>query len=223
MLTLLPLASQAQTAAVQDNAGDPAYAKSYGQGQNGGTGFLPFKVVAAGNGGTFVFTATEAEGNKGTPAPSTIDTGGKSFGLYAQTKADTITISRGFTTPLAAAGDTFSLDFVSGLNEAGTAGVALITASGPTGSFVYHSGGSGVLFNDQPTKIGFVPGASHLVYTLTSPTAYTLTVTGADAFTGTGTLSGPVTGFQVKQTNSGSTKPDHNAYFNNLSASYAPK
>jgi len=77
-----------------------------------------------------------------------------------------------------------------------------------------------VLFNDKPTGIGFVPGASHLVYTLQSPTTYTLTVTGADKFTGTGTVSGPVTGFQIQQTNSGEAKPDHNAYFNHLVLTY---
>ncbi len=206
-----------------DAASNLTYSNGYNAGQNGGTGFTPFTVKTAGTSGTFVFSAAEAEGNQGTPAPSTIDTGGKSFGLFAQNSDAVITISRGFTKPLAAKGDSFALDFVSGLNDAGTVGVALSTAGGSTGSFIYHSGGSGVLFNDQPTKIGFVPGASHLVYTLTSPTAYTLTVTGADAFTGTGTLSGPVTGFQVQQTNSGSTKPDHNAYFNNLVLTYAGK
>ena len=119
-------------------------------------------------------------------------------------------------------GDSFALDFVSGYNDAGIVGVALTTAEGTAGSFVFHSQGVGILFNDKPTGVGFVPGASHLVYTLTSPTTYSLTVTGADAFTGTGTFTGPITGFQVQQTNSGSTKPDHNAYFNNLALTHAP-
>ena len=163
-----------------------------------------------------MFTATEAEGNQGTPAPSTIDTQGKSFGLFAQTPDASITITRGFAKPLSAPGSTFSIDFVSGLNDAGTSGVALTTASGTTGSFVYQAG-KGVLFNGAATGVGFVPGASHLVYTLTSPTTYSLTVTGAEAFTGKGTFQGPITGVQIQQTNSGSTKPDHNAYFNNLS------
>lgn len=212
-----------QQEAPGDDAGRMAYSNGYSSGQNGGSGFGPFAVKTAGTAGTFVFGATEAEGNQGTPAPSTIDTAGKSFGLFAQSKDAAITITRGFTVPLAQKGDSFALDFVSGFNEAGLVGIALTTASGPTGSFVFHSQGVGVLFNDQPTKIGFVPGASHLVYTLTSPTTYSLTVTGADAFTGTGTISGPVTGFQVQQTNSGSTKPDHNAYFNNLALTYAAK
>ncbi len=212
--------SSAAPAAAQDNASDPAYAKGYQSGQNGGTGFTPFKVVSAGTAGTFVFSATEAEGNAGTPPPSTIDTAGKSFGLFAQNAGASITITRGFTAPLAAPGSTFSLDFVSGDNEAGTSGVALTTANGTVGSFVFHSGGVGVLFNGAPTGIGFVPGASHLVYTLKSSTTYSLTVTGADAFQGTGTFKGPITGFQVQQTDSGSVKPDHNAYFNNLSVGH---
>ncbi len=200
-----------------DNAGNAAYAKGYNAGENGGVGFTPFTVKTAGTAGTFVFTATESEGNKGTPAPSTIDSSGKSFGLFAQTQDASITITRGFATPLMQKGQTFSLDFVSGYNDAGTAGVALTTAAGPLGSFVFHGGGTGVLFNDAKTGLVFVPGASHLVYTLTSPTAYTLKVTGAYTFSGTGSFTGPITGFQVQQTNSGAITPDHNAYFNNLS------
>ena len=215
--------SQAQRAAPGDSASSPVYANGYKAGENGGVGFTPFAVKTVGTAGTFVFTATEAEGNQGTPAPVSIDSQGKSFGLFAQSPDAAITITRGFATPLTAKGDTFALDFVSGYNDAGTVGVALTTAGGTAGSFVFHSKGVGVLFNEKPTGIGFVPGASHLVYTLTSPTTYSLTVTGADAFTGTGTFSGPITGFQIKQTNSGSIKPDHNAYFNNLSVGHASK
>ncbi len=211
----------ATQAAPGDDAGRTAYASGYKAGENGGTGFGPFAVKTTGTAGTFVFSAAEAEGNQGAPPPASIDTQGKSFGLFAQSADAVVTITRGFQAPLAQTGDSFALDFVGGFNDAGTVGVALTTAGGPAGSFVFHSGGTGVLFNDKPAGLGFVRGASHLVYTLTSPTAYSLTVTGADAFSGTGTLSGPVTGFQIQQTNSGSTKTDHNAYFNNLVISHA--
>ncbi len=216
-----PLPVQAAAAGTQDNAGNAAYASGYKTGDNGGSGFTPFQIVSTGTAGTFVYTATEAEGNKGTPSPSTIDTNGKSFGLFAQSAGASMTITRGFAKPLAAKGDSFALDFVGGLNEAGTVGVALVTASGPAGSFVFHAQGGSVLFNDKPTGIGFVPGASHLVYTVTSQTTYSLKVTGAVTFSGTGTFHGPITSFQVQQTNSGSVKPDHNAYFNNLSVGHA--
>ena len=208
-------------AAPGDDAGRAAYSNGYAAGQNGGSGFLPFAVKTAGTAGTFVFSAAEAEGNQGSPPPASVDTQGKSFGLFAQSADAAITITRGFASPLTQTGDSFALDFVSGFNDAGAIGVALTTAGGPVGSFVFHSGGVGILFNDKSTGVGFVRGASHLVYTLTSPTTYSLTVTGADAFSGTGTFSGPITGFQIQQTSSGSTKPDHNAYFNNLSVTHA--
>ena len=208
--------ARAAQAAPGDDAGRTAYSNGYASGQNGGNGFGPFAVKTTGTAGTFVFSAAEAEGNQGSPPPASIDTQGKSFGLFAQSRDAVVTVTRDFAMPLTRTGDTFSLDFVGGFNDAGTVGVALSTASGPIGSFVFHSGGAGVLFNDTPTGLGFVRGASHLVYTLTSPTTYTLTVTGAEAFIGTGTFSGPLMGFQIQQTNSGSAKPDHNAYFNNL-------
>lgn len=218
--SIAALDASAQTAP-GDDAGRAAYSNGYAAGQNGGSGFGPFAVKTAGTAGTFVFSAAEAEGNQGAPPPASIDTQGKSFGLFAQSADAAITITRGFARPLTQTGDSFALDFVSGFNDAGTVGVALSTASRPVGSFVFHSKGVGVLFNDKPTGIGFVRGASHLVYTVTSPTTYSLTVTGADAFSGSGTFSGPITGFQIQQTNSGSTKPDHNAYFNNLVVRYA--
>jgi len=224
LLSLLPLSSYAQTVVAYDKASDPAYAKGYGQGQNGGTGFGPFEVVAAGSSGTFVFTATEAEENKGTPAPSTIDSDGKSFGLYAQAKADTLTVTRRFQVPLTHTGDTFAIDFVPGYNDAGTVGIALTTAvDGTVGAFIFRGGGPGIFFDGKPTGLGFVPGASHFVYTLTSLKTYSLVVTGADTFRGTGRFLGQVTGFQIRQTNSGATQPDHNAYFNNLSVGHTPK
>jgi hypothetical protein len=214
--------SRTQAVAAQDDASDPVYAQGYHAGDNGGSGFTPFQIVSTGTAGTFVFTATEAEGNQGTPPPSSIDTVGRSFGLFAQSPDASITITRGFAVPLSTPGSTFSMDFVTGLNDAGTSGVALTTSGGTAGSFVLH-GGTGVFFNGAPAGIGFVPGASHLVYTLTSPTTYALKVTGAEAFSGTGRFQGRITGFQVQQTNSGSTKPDHNAYFNNLSVGQAGK
>ena len=216
------LSASAQTAP-GDDAGRAAYTNGYKAGDNGGSGFGPFAVKTTGTAGTFVFSAAEAEGNQGNPPPASIDTQGKSFGLFAQSPDAAITITRGFQRPLTQKGDSFALDFVSGFNDAGAVGVALTTAGGPVGSFEFHSKGVGVQFNGRPTPLGFVRGASHLVYTLTSPTTYSLTVTGADAFTGTGTFTGPITGFQVQQTNSGSAKPDHNAYFNNLSVSHASK
>ncbi len=225
-MTLAPLAAQAQTTTLaSDNASSAAYGGSgYTTGSNGGTGFGAFNVVATGSAGTFEYTAAESEGNNGTPAPSTIDSpaftpGGSplSFGLFAQTAGSAITISRSFTVPVVIPGEVFSLDFVKGYNDAGTSGVALTNATGTTGDFTFTSGGVGIDFNKTATPLGFSLGADHLVYTFTSATAYSLSVTGADTFTGTGTTTTPITGFQIAQTDSGAATGDHNAYFNNLS------
>ncbi len=232
MLVLLPLQGRAQTT-YTDNANNPDYANGYNKGQGANTpGFGAFNVTSTNNAGTFVFTAGQSEGDTGTPKPSSIDTNGKSFGLFAQgggtnggnviPRNTNVTIQRAFNAPpeaagLATSGDMFSVDFVKGYNDGGTASVSLLSGGGSTGALFYN-GSNGVLsFNGTDTGNGFKPGADHLVYTLTSPTAYTFTLSGADSYTGTGTFTSPITGFQVQQADSGSTAPDHNAYFNNLS------
>ena len=231
----LPLQGRAQTVLVaQDTASDPVYSSGYSSGQNGGFGFTPFAVTSTGSAGTFVYTASESEGNNGTPSPGSIDTpnptsGGSplSFGTYSNSTGSVVTAARGFVTPLAVTGDAFSLDFVKGYNDIGSAGVALTNSSGVLGDFTFTGGGPGIDFNGTSTGIGFNSGADHLVYTITGASTYSLAVTGADTFSGTGTFSSPITGFQIQQTDSGSGSPDHNAYFNNLSetktASPAPE
>jgi hypothetical protein len=226
-LTLAPPAAQAQTTLAQDNAGAAVYANGFA-GLNGGTGFDAFNVVTStpggGSAGTFVYTAGQSEGDA---ANAAIDTGGLSFGTYASglsvgASDPSVTVTRTFATG-PTVGDSFSLDFVGGYNDGGTVGVSLLGASGTFGSFVFQGGGPGVLFNGQSTGIGFVSGPTHLVYTVSSATTYSLTATGADAFTGSGTFSGLITGFEFQQVNASggvgtpaTTGPDHNAYFNNL-------
>ena len=224
---LLPHPGQAQT--FTDTAASPEYSSGY-DGKGGTTpGFGAFKVVTTtvggGSAGTFTFSAAEAQGNNGTPTPSTIDTKGMSFGFYAHGASASandpaVTITRSFSAPLARASEAFSLDFVTGYNDGGSAGVALMTKNGPVGSFVYQGGT--YFFHGASAVTGYKTGALHLVYTLTSPAMYSLTVTGAVTYSGTGTFTAPITGFQVKATNASGgvasvVTPDHNGYFNNLS------
>jgi len=234
--SLLPLAGHAQTSTGTDNASSSTYYNgsysSYAGGQNGGTGFGAFNVAAAGNGGTFIYTANESEGGNGTPAPGTIDsppvtTGGSplSFGIYSSGgPTSSATVTRSFATSLANTGDMFSLDFVTGTvvgstGVNGTSGVELLSGTTAVGSFfdVAQGGPGSFQFNGAPTSVNFAPGALHFVYDITSPTTYSFTATGAVSYTGTGTFSAPITGFEVQQTNAGGTTPEYNAYFNNLS------
>ncbi len=192
-----------------------------------------------------MYTAANSEGGNGTPAPSSIDSKNVSFGVYANTDAtSSTTITRAFTAPtqpggLNVTGDTFSLDFLTGYNDgnaagtngpgdgSGFAGVSLLTAAGTVGTFDYQSGDQ-YLFNGAQvnkadgTKQDFTTGAFHLLYTLTSATTYSFQASGPFTFTGTGTLSGPVTGFEVQQVNSGGGDPGHDAFFNNIAYTAVP-
>lgn len=229
---LLPLAGHAQT--FTDNAANPAYANGYSTGSGLGTpGFSAFNVTTTGaSAGTFVYTAGNSEGGNGTPAPSSIDSSNVSFGMYANSgPSASTTVSRTFAAPgqasgLNVAGDMFSLDFVTGYNDGltaagaaggGTTGVALTSGAGTVGSFLYQSNNqyffNGVLIPGQQ----YTTGALHLVYNLTSATTYSFQATGAFSFTGAGTLTSPITGFQVQQVNSGGGDGAHDAFFNNLS------
>ncbi len=229
----LPQLAQAQLAQAQtftDNAANPVYAKGY-SGQGGDTpGFGAFNAAAAGgSAGTFVASASEAEAGNGNPG--SIDSGGKSFGTFAQTPDAVSTVTRAFRVPSRASGllpgDSFALDFVTGYNDGanggGSAGVALVTAAGPVGDFHYQSGNQYFFSGAAIPGLVYTTGALHLVYTLTSATTYSLKVTGAVAYSGTGTVTGPITGFQVQQKNAGKMDPAHNAYFNNLSLNCVPK
>ena len=243
-LTLLPLAGHAQTVVAQDNASSTAYFSNgtystYGTGSNGGTGFGAFNVTAAGNGGTFIYSASDSEGNAGTPAPGSIDSPALSptenngsplsFGIYSSGgPTSSSTVTRSFTTSLVNTGDTFSLDFVPGTvvgstGVNGTSGVELLSGTTAVGSFfdVAQGGPGAFQFNGADTGVNFANGALHLSYDITSATTYSFTSTGAVSYSGTGTFSAPITGFEVQQTNAGGTTPAYNAYFNNLSETSA--
>ena len=259
---LLPSGAQAQTLVsaapqplliavgpatiAQDNAASSVYSGGSYNGQNGGFGFGAFTVVSSPStggsfAGSFIGNATDSEDKSG----GGVNSSGKAFGTYANGASTgagnpVTTVTRNFNTGLTS-GATFSLDFLTGYNDGGTAGVTLLTASpssGSTfranglgafaagtsvGSFVYNhnetatGGGQGAFdFNGVNTGIGYANGLIHLEYDITSPTAYTLFSTGAVKFTGSGTYSGALSGFQFQQTNSVGGGADHDAFFNNL-------
>ena len=227
LIAVLPsLAALAQTTTYTDNAANGYVGNYAGVSKTGFGAFTVAAVNGAGNtapfSGTFIGSATASEGNAGTPAPGSMDTGGSSFGFYANGGSTaSVTISRSFTQGLQNVGDTFSLNFVPGFNDAGTSGVSLSSSANPDlGDFQYRAG-AGFYFNNAFTGQAFASGAFRLTYTVTSATTYSLTTgiagTGSPfAFNGTGTFAGPVNGFNVFATNSGSGAADHNGYFNNL-------
>ena len=228
-LALLPaVCAQAQVTIAQDNAGNAAYAGGSYAGQNGGTGFGAFTVatsVGSPSGafaGAFVGTAAGSESGQGNVV--SIDTGGKSFGTYANGTSTgagdpSVTVSRTFAAG-PTTGGSFSLDFVTGFNDGanggGSASVALTNALGTFGTFAYQSNNTYTFNGAAIMGQGYNSGPFHLVYDITSATTYSLTETGPFSFTGTGTFAGPITGFQVQQANSNNGGGDHDGFFNNL-------
>ena len=232
-LALLPLAAHAQNLVsaapvtiAQDNAGNAAYAGGSYAGQNGGTGFGAFTVAtsvgtpASAFAGSFVGDATGSENGSG----GGINTGGKSFGTYANGTSTgagdpSVTVSRTFAVG-PATGGSFSLDFLSGYNDGanggGSASVALTNALGAFGTFAYQSNNTYTFNGAAITGQGYTNGPIHLVYNITSATTYSLLETGPFSFTGAGTFAGAITGFQVQQANSNNGGGDHDAFFNNL-------
>ena len=221
-----------------DNAGNYSGTTGYA-GQNGGTGFGAFNVASVGGAGTFVYTATQSEAKQGTPPPSSIDTGGQSFGFYSGGTTDaSITIARAFNTDETSAGigevgDSFALDFVSGYNDGGvnnnpgaigTSGVSLLDGTTRVGTFQYNANNNYTFNGSVIQGQNFTPGALHLVYTITSPDTYSFASTGAVTYNGTGAFSDPITGFEVQQTNSGVGDPGHDGFFNSptLTADASP-
>ena len=245
------LISVSPTIIAQDSAASTAYSNGY-SGQNGGFGFGAFTVVTStpsntnnnSFAGSFIGDATKSENGSG----GGVNSSGKSFGTYANGAASSpadpsVTVTRGFNTGLTSGGS-FSLDFLTGYNNGGTVGVTLITGSAsitgsafqtrgadpfgsgttvPVGSFVYNQAQGAYDFNGNNTRIGYNSGLIHLVYSINSATAYTLVSTGAVSFTGSGTYSGTLSGFQFQQTNSDSNGGDpYNAFFNNLKETAQP-
>ena len=224
-----------------DTAANPAYNSvdpnntSYAGKGAGTPGFGAFAVttntVPNGYAGTFISTAAGTENGM---VGAALDTGGRSFGTYANGTSGSatdpsVTVTRAFntgTSGLQSSGEAFSLDFITGYNDGapGSSGVALTNTGGPLGSFVYQSNGanSGYYFNGAAIGQGYTNGILHLAYTLTSATTYSFASSGAVTYTGTGTFASPITGFQVQQVNSANGGGDHDAFFNNLSLTAAP-
>jgi len=230
---LLPLSGHAFSN-FTDNAANSAYATGYAGNGAGTPGFGAFVVVTNTVSGGFAGSFTgSAVGSENGTVGGALNTGGNSFGMYANGTSGSATdpsstVTRAFntgTSGLKSNGEAFSLDFLTGYNDGapGSAGVSLTNGSGSVGSFAYQSNGanSGYYFNGTAIGQSYNNGILHLAYTLTSATTYSFASTGAITYSNTGTYASPITGFQVQQVNANGGG-DHDAFFNNLSLTSAP-
>ncbi len=218
-----------------DNAADAAYSGGWTNGSNGGSGFSPWVLTASTTNtsynGFFIGTSTN---NAAGGLPS-IDTGGVSWGIYANSGNNTAAY-RGFNSSLAVGG-TFQVNMDNGyINTGNTVGFALRNGNA-TGSysnyntnerfeFFYLGGDSSNSYKvvdaggQQNIGVGFTGTGLSLTFTLTGTNTYTLlTVNNATAATNTfsGTLKGSntVDSIALYNRNAGGGNP-YNAFFNSL-------
>jgi hypothetical protein len=238
-LLLLGLVTQCGAASTaSDNAGDSTYAGGWTGGNNGGSGFGAWTLTGAGPSWGF-FMGSSINNAAGTPPG--IDTGGRSWGLYANSGALTAAY-RAFGGSALAVGQTFRVSMDNGYIEGGnTVGFTLRTGNvtgGPadynTGArfeFVYVGGDAvnsyKVLDADGQRDIGvpFTGTGLQLAFKLTSATSYTFRVTD-NATSGTMVMTGRIVAatldsFALYNRNAG---PDttHDAFFNSLAVSGRP-
>jgi len=219
--------SPAQALIANDVASNPAYSGGWGNGTNGGSGFLPWAITGNGN-GTTLFTGNFT-GNSAAGAGN-INTGGVSFGLYANPVGAAINANRAFATSLVSL-DVFTFrlalnydngnkgfDFFAGgdgtvlnFNVGGGAGVSSTKTLTPITSVVYDYGGNDAVFDVT------------LSMTSASSFSYDISRTSSQGLQGTlfsgnvsGLTQGPTGfGFYVSGTDAGGAD-QNNLYLNSL-------
>ena len=212
VLCAVSLATTGAWAALEgtDNAADSTYSDGWTTGDNGGTigSFLPWDLTNTGGGGFsgyFIGDSTAGSGN--------LNTGGVSFGIFANPGGAFADANRSFATPLLLA-QTFSLDLGVDFRN-GNKGFSLF--QGATEIFNLNVGSNDYQVNGVSLGLGFIPDAVFsLSFTQTSLTGGTYLVSvGANQFTAT--YTGVASGFKLYNSDTDSGDPANNLYFNNLS------
>lgn len=206
------------------------YGSSWANGSTGGTGFGAWSIANNDGGGNFAGSFI----GDSTPATGDINTGGVSFGLYANPGPAFVDADRAFSSAMSV-GDTFSLDL--GVNydngnkgfnlySGGIAGTQLFNFNVGGGATV--SQGAGLTLNPGPGAVYDYGGRAALSLSLTYTDASTLTysVRRSSSQGNQGILfSGTVTGVfaapaAFRLYNAGTDTggaPENNLYANNLS------
>ncbi len=229
--SVLPLASLHAAANATDNANDPAYSGGF-DGVNGGTGFGTNTLSNNGTGGfgSFIGSAT-GNGNGG--SGGTIDTNGKSFGLFANSGA-LIQDTRSFTAggpngnTALAVGQTFSLSLDNGfINTGSTVGFNLLNTAGTSQfTFQFLGGNADYTYSigtgaQTDTGVGYTDAGLSIAFAKGAGNAFTLTITPqatgvATTITGALAAGATISQFQVFNNNAAGTNtgPNYDLFFN---------
>jgi len=208
------------------NAADSAYDNSWQSGDNDGSGFGTWTLMAtSSSAGHFVASST-GNGDGDSNSDGDIDTGGRAWGLFANSGA-TSEATRSLAQPMAA-GETFSIQMDNGFVD-GTVGFALQNSDGQNLlEFLFISGSANYTIIDGSgsvdSGIGYTDEGLDISITLIGPAAYEMAITrledGASA-TLTGNLISPASGTQdisrLRLFNADAGfDAQANLYFNNL-------
>ncbi|MDX2133528.1 MAG: lamin tail domain-containing protein [Saprospiraceae bacterium] len=165
-------------------ANAPVYDNGLQTGDNDGTRFLGWTNVSTPGSPTFsgIFMGSStANGNGDTNNDGDIDTGGESWGFYANT-SNTAEATRPFGSALTP-GQTFSVRMDNGnINSGGVVGLSLRNSSNQNVWEFYFVGGqsnylTNVLGGPTATSVGFTDEGLLLDFTLTTASTYALTIT----------------------------------------------
>ncbi|PXA04367.1 hypothetical protein DDZ13_07495 [Coraliomargarita sinensis] len=233
--TLLTLASLALvtgvTAQIADIASNAAYDDGWQNGDNGGTGFGAWDLTNNNNNGTDVFAGYFI--GDSTDGAADINTGGESFGIYANPGSAFATANRSFTSALSV-NDQFTINL--GVNfDNGNKGFNLRT--GGTTAFGLNVGGGAQVntaFTNNPSTAVYDYGGDALlqaVITVISANSLSYEVSRTSSqgtqdvlFSGTVTgISGALDNIELYNSGTDSGDAQNNLYFNNLSVTQVPE
>jgi hypothetical protein len=206
-----------------DAASDSAYDDGWQPLDNGGTGFGPWTFVSSSDpnqGGFFIGDSS----NNGTPPSGHINTGGESFGLYANSFTTTYA-ARAFSNGPLQVGETFSIAMDNGTVQGGASvGFFLDTNFNPFDAgfpLIFRSTGGTYSAVDsagvRPTGIPTTEDGLRVAVTLTSPTTYSLAINGAPTLTGTFGGTNPMITSLILFNGNAGAGPSADAFFNSLS------
>ncbi len=196
-----------------DDASQSAYDDGWDAGDNGGSGFLPWSVVArendSGFGGGFISSNNGAVD---------IGTGpdNKAFGVYGNGGGVGQAI-RPFDGALSV-GQTFLISMDNqGIDNGGTVGFGLQTSDGTNRLEFYFVGGESTYTVNNgdviSSDVGWTEGGLNLAITLTGPDSFSLTINGGEPIIGA--LGGP-SGSGISQVRLFNANGGPDVFFNNL-------
>jgi hypothetical protein len=221
-----------------DNAADPTYSGAWTNGSNGGSGFNPWILTGSGvlgssTNGYFIGSCTNNAGGHS----ANIDTGGNSWGVYANSDNNTAAY-RGFNASLPVGG-TLLISMDNGYINTGASDGFVLRNGNATGSYTNYNTAERFEFlyigNDttnsykvvdsgglQNIGVPYTSTGLRLVFTLNTADTYTLlTINNATSATNTwsgtlgGTVGSTVDSIALYNRNAGSG-PNYDCFFNSL-------